>query len=72
MDATGALAEYVQLECHNAQIHPEDGLNSRDVERGAPIFVDFGGRMVDPATANVTVSWRSRDRQPEEFSVVLG
>ncbi|WP_213816167.1 hypothetical protein [Glaciihabitans sp. dw_435] len=71
-NATGGRAQYVRLFPQDGvQIQAEDGKESRDIERGGPVFVFFGGGMTDPTTAEILVTWSDAAGSAKSFTVTL-
>ncbi|WP_455133594.1 hypothetical protein [Microbacterium aurum] len=70
---TGNDISFVSFEASPpATIQMEDGLPFRDVGRGQPVFLRFGGGITNPASATVKVVWRDALGSGQEAVIVLG
>ncbi|MBX0301355.1 hypothetical protein K2F54_15380 [Cryobacterium sp. 1639] len=69
---TGMRAEFVQLVANGIRFQMEDDRDFRDVERGNPIFINFGGGLTDPASADIVISWTDATRDSKSFTITLG
>jgi hypothetical protein len=64
------LAEFTPTSSGHFQM--EDGLETRTVPNGSPVFIAFGGSIADPASIGVRVDWVDSNGSGRRAEITLG